>query len=296
MPIVVKPLWRQLMGCLTGAALVAAPLGAQRAAAPPSPPKEAAGARDVHFSGTLRVRAESWDWFDAGDAGEYTYALALARLSAAQTVGAWQWRVEAAVPTLLGLPDDAVQAAPAGQLGLGATLYAANDNRRSVASAFVKQAYVRWAGKGQSLRAGRFEFADGVERAVADPTLAAVKAQRIGQRLLGPFGFSAVQRSFDGVHYSAGGRAPQFTAAVMRPTAGAFRVDGQPGLDVDVAYAAFTRGARTASAEQDVRLFALWYRDGRGTIPTDNRSAAARGADRTTINVTTLGGHWAGVR
>jgi hypothetical protein len=288
MPWLVRPSFAAL--CAVGVLTIASDVQAQGAGGSVAP-----SANAVKFSGTLRVRAESWDWFDAGAAGEYAYAHALARISAAQTVGAWQWRVEGAVPLMMGLPDDAILPAPQGQLGLGASLYAANDAKSSVATAFVKQAFVRWAGKGQSLRVGRFEFVDGAERNAADPTLAAVKAQRASQRLLGPFGFSAVGRSFDGVHYAAGRAATNYTVALMRPTAGAFRADGQPGLDVDVAYGAYTRGARAANAEHDLRLFGLWYRDGRGTIPTDNRAAAARSADRSDITVTTLGGHWASV-
>ncbi len=250
----------------------------------------------VTLSASLRVRAESWDWFDAGAAGEYSYAHALARVAAARATGRWQWRLEAAVPVLMGLPDDATLPAPAGQLGLGSTLYAANDSKRNVTGVFVKQAFVRWANAGKSLRVGRFEFGDGAERAAADPSLAAVKAQRVGQRLIGPFGFSAVGRAFDGAHFAADWRGKNLTLVAASPTAGAFRVDGQPGLNVDMAYAAISRGARSTTSEQDMRLFGLWYADDRGRVPTDNRSAAARNADRGRVDVLTVGAHWAAVR
>jgi hypothetical protein len=196
----------------------------------------------------------------------------------------------------MGLPDDATLPAPAGQLGLGSTLYAANDAKQNVTGVFVKQAFVRWANAGKSLRVGRFEFGDGAERAATDPTLAAVKAQRVGQRLIGPFGFSAVGRAFDGAHFAADWRGKNITLVAASPTAGAFRVDAQPGLNVDVAYAAISRGARSATSEQDMRLFGLWYADDRGTVPTDNRSAAARSADRGRVDVLTVGAHWAAVR
>ncbi len=280
-------------------ALVAAvSLSAQSAVAQSAPGSSAAAAgAAVRLSASVRVRAESWDWFDAGPAGKYSYAHALARVAAARATGRWQWRLEGAVPVLMGLPNDATLPAPAGQLGLGSTLYAANDAQRTVASAFVKQAFVRWSGGGRSLlRVGRFEFSDGAERAAADPTLAAVKAQRVSQRLLGPFGFSAVGRSFDGAHLAADRKGTNFTIAAMRPTAGAFRVDAQPGLKVNVAYAAIARGMRSASGEQDLRLFGLWYGDERGTVPVDNRAAAARTADRSAVEVVTLGGHWAAIR
>ncbi len=276
------------LGILAATAF-ASPLFSQ--SAPPAAPSA-----PVTLSASLRVRAESWDWFDAGAAGEYSYAHALARVAAAHTTGRWQWRLEAAAPVLMGLPDDATLPAPGGQLGLGGTLYATNDAKQSVAGVFVKQAFVRWTGSGKSLRVGRFEFGDGAERAATDPSLVAVKAQRVGQRLIGPFGFSAVGRAFDGAHFAADWAGKNLTVVVASPTAGAFRVDAQPGLNVDVAYAALSRGARSATSEQDMRLFGLWYADDRGTVPTDNRAAAARSADRGRVDVLTVGAHWAAVR
>lgn len=242
---------------------------------------------------SLRLRAESWDWFDAGREGRYELGHALARVGATQRTGPWQWRAEAAAVYLAGLPGDAVKPAPAGQLGLGGTYYAANDRKTAVGGAFVRQAWLRWTRNGHAVRAGRFEFSDGLERAPKDPTLAAVKAQRIGQRLVGSFGFSPVQRAFDGVHVALDRGATNVTALLMRPTAGAFRVEAQEGLKVDMAYAAVSRGRVRAGSEMDVRLFGLWYADRRGTVPTDNRSLASRQADRGRVEVLTVGGHLA---
>lgn len=261
---------------------------AQGSGAPPGPA--------VVWNASVRARAESWDWFDPGSAGEYTFAHAIARLGAAKPTGTWQWRVEAAIPMVLGAPDDALLAAPGGQLGQGASYYASNDNQRSLVRLFVKQGFLRYAAKGRSVRVGRFEFADGAERAARDATLQAVKTQRVTQRLIGPFGFSAVGRAVDGVQATADAHGTLLTALAMRPTAGAYRLDGQPGLDISVAYASMARGWRRAHGEADARLFALWYSDGRGTVPTDNRAAAQRNADRSSIDVLTVGGHWAAVR
>lgn len=278
---------RGLSSVVLALCALAGPVWAQGAASSPSA---------VRWSASVRVRAESWDWFDDGAAGEYGYAHALAKVAAARATGRWQWRLEGAIPVVAGLPNDAVQPAPRGQLGLGASYYATNDNKTTAGSAFIKQAFVRWGQGGRSVRVGRFELSDGLERAVADPTLAAVKAQRVGQRLIGPFGFTAVGRSFDGLHVAGDRRGMNLTVAAMRPTAGAFRVDGQPGLDVNVVYGALSRGMKHAAGEVDARLFGIWYADHRGTVPTDNRAAALRNADRAAIEVATLGGHVAGVR
>ena len=55
----------------------------------------------------------------------------------------------------------------------------------------------------QSIRVGRFEFLDGSEATPANATLAAVKRDRVVQRLIGNFGFTDVGRSLDGVQYFA---------------------------------------------------------------------------------------------
>ena len=245
---------------------------------------------------SVRLRAESWDWFDAGPEGRYALGHALARVGVTQRLGAWQWRVDGGASMMLGLPSDAVRPAPAGQLGLGGTYFAANDQQQSVTAVFLRQAWLRWNRSGHAVRVGRFDFSDGIERSPKDPTLSALKAQRLGQRLIGPFGFSAVQRGFDGLHYTFDSGDNNFTALAVRPTMGAFRADAQRGLRVDLAYAAFSRGRVGTRTEMDMRLFSMWYADHRGTIPSDNRVLAKREGDRADISVATIGGHWVATR
>lgn len=241
---------------------------------------------------TLRLRTEAWDWFDPGAAGRYGLLHGIARGGLTQRRGAWQWRLEGAVPFLAGLPNDAVAPAPAGALGLGATYFSANGQERNAVGLIVKQAWVRWAGGGHAARLGRFEFSDGAERAPATPALAQLKTQRIGQRLLGPFGFSPVGRSFDGLHYAWDRGGLNVTALAVRPTEGVFRASGQGSLAIDLGYAAVTRGWRGKNWERDARLFALWYADRRGAVPTDSRPLAVRTADRSAITLATVGAHW----
>src|SRR5581483_2084566 len=89
-----------------------------------------------------------------------------------------------------------------GALGLGANYFSANDANRNTAMILPKQLYVRLDGLGghkrHTLQAGRFEFLDGSEVLPKNATLAAVKRDRVFQRLIGNFGFSDVGRSFDG--------------------------------------------------------------------------------------------------
>lgn len=278
------PLLHRALGALSLATLT---LGAQ-------PPTPSPGA--VVPLASLRVRAESWDWFDAGPEGRYGVGHAVARFGATQQTGPWQWRLEGGTALFVGIPTDAVRPAPAGALGLGGVYYLANDRRENVAAIFLRQGWLRWSESGHAVRAGRFEFNDGVERTPKDPTLAALKSQRVGQRLIGSFGFAPAQRAFDGAHYSLTRGANNLTLLAVRPTTGAFRADAQDGLNVNMAYVALNRGRVGAASEMDVRIFGLHYADRRGTVPVDNRTLAVRQNDRDDIRVTTIGGHWVGTR
>src|ERR1700731_1544033 len=147
----------------------------------------------VTFSGNIRERYEAWDFFQpATGQNLYGYSGTQTRFGFSQTRQNYDWNIEFEAPILLGLPDRAVRPAPQGQLGLGGSYYAANGNSQNAALIFPKQVFFRFKWDHSSLRAGRFEFTDGSEVKPKDPTLAWLKSERIGQRLLGNFGFSDV--------------------------------------------------------------------------------------------------------
>ncbi len=261
----------------------------------PAPAPVKAG--EVTISGSLRSRVEAWNWFGGLPAGDYLFTGSLARIGASQSTKTFDWTAEAAVPFLLGLPDDAVAPGAAGALGLGANYYTANGNRSNVAHLFVKQAAVRFKQlggvAGQSLRVGRFEFADGTETVPADATLAALKRDRVSQRLLGTFAFSHVGRSADGAQYVFDRGRWNVTAVAFRPTCGVFDVDGWCDLDVNVFYGALSRRGGAAPHASEWRLFGIGYDDYRdGLLKVDNRPAAVRRADTDHLAIATFGGHY----
>ncbi|HEY0303469.1 MAG TPA: alginate export family protein [Longimicrobiales bacterium] len=248
------------------------------------------------FTGAVRLRGESWQWFDHPTAeNSYNYLGALVRVAVSDQMPRLSWRIELAAPVLLGLPDDAVAPAPGGQLGAGASYWQANDSSDNVANVFLKQAYVR-IGKpvaqgGHSVRAGRFEFVDGNELTPANATLAALKRDRIAHRLVGNFGWTHVQRSFDGAQYGHDRSGQNITALAVRPTRGVFDADGWGELDVALWYASYNR----ADKHHEWRLFATAYHDYRDDprpVKTDNRPLAIRAADTDDISVQTVGGHF----
>ncbi|HXK07368.1 MAG TPA: alginate export family protein [Verrucomicrobiae bacterium] len=252
---------------------------------------------DVEVAGSLRTRVEAWDWFQGNANNDYTFPGSIARFSLSQTTKAFDWQFELAVPFLLGLPDDAIAPGAQGQLGFGASYFAANQRETNVGMAFPKQGFLRFkklAGvEGQSLRLGRFELIDGAEVAPKESTLAALKRDRIAHRLIGNFGFSDVGRSFDGVHYVRNGRKLNLTLFGGRPTRGVFQVDGWGELNINVFYGALTGQVGGTQSAGEWRIFGLGYQDLRdGVLKTDNRPTAVRTADTAHINIGTFGGHY----
>lgn len=257
---------------------------------PVLPPKHNFGPLEISVN--WRTRAEGWNWFE-GKTGNSDYGLwdSLLRVGFGQTGEHFDWFIEGEQPSILGLPNDAVVAAPQGQLGLGGNYYAANNNHTNVANGFVKQAFVNFKHLGPlGLKVGRFEYFDGLEVKPKDPLLATLIQTRISSRLISNFAFAAVQRTYDGVQVSLNSGQNSLTFFGARPTQGVFQVKGMDELDVDTYYGAYTRSVATQQSAGELRVFALGYIDHRTTVlKTDNRSAALRAADVDKIQIATWG-------
>ena len=197
----------------------------------------------------------------------------------------------------LGLPDDAIAPVAQGQLGFGASYFAANHRNTNAGMVFAKQGFVRFKRlggvEGQSLKLGRMELIDGTDVTPKDGTLAALKRDRIAHRLIGNFGFSDVGRSFDGVQYNLNRSKLNLTLFGGRPTRGVFQVDGWGELNINVFYGALTGQVGGKESAGEWRIFGLGYQDLRdGVLKTDNRPVPVRTADTAHINIGTFGGHY----
>jgi Alginate export len=278
---------KKLLGCVVLVVLAGTLAEAQE---PDAQPIQIGG---VTFSGSVRERYEAWDWFE-GTSGDnlYGYSGTVIRFGFSQVRPTYDWDIEFEAPVLLGLPNNASGPAPLGQYGLGASYYAANHNDQNTAFIFPKQAFFRFKGEHSSLRMGRFEFTDGSEVTPKDPTLASLKSERIGQRLIGNFGFSDVMRSLDGLQYLYANGPWTFTAVSAIPTRGVFQVDGWGWVKTPVTYVALTRQAEFGKSHAEWRVFGIYYNDDRGVVKTDNRPAAVRATDLKAINIGTYGGHF----
>jgi hypothetical protein len=269
------------------------------ACAQPAAPADPSGPikiGDMTFSGTLRDRLYVWNWFQASPGeNQYVYSGNYLRLNLAETFSKWDWDAEFTVPFLLGLPKTATDAAPQGGLGLGSNYYSANKNEQNVAFIFPRQLYARFHSvggyEGNKLQIGRFIFLDGSEMTPKNQTLATLKRDRVGARLLGDFGFTDVGRSFDGVHFSSSSATSDFTFVAATPTRGVFQVDGWGWNRVGFGYAAYTHEWGTGKHAADTRFFVLEYDDWRHILKTDNRPTAVRKTDTENILIDTIGGH-----
>ncbi len=277
------------LGSAQPAAPQQAPTATTKVASAP-PPKHKVGALEISVN--WRTRTEGWEWFQ-GNTGnsQYPFWDSLLRVGIGQTGEHFDWFLEGEQPSILGLPNNAVVAAPQGQLGLGGNYYAANNNHTNVANGFVKQAFVNFKHVGPGgVKIGRFEYFDGLEVKPQDSTLATVIQTRISSRLISNFGFAAVQRTYDGLQLTADSGKNNFTFFGARPTEGVFQVKGMDELDVDTYYGAYTRSVTTSNSAGELRVFGLGYIDHRTLVlKTDNRPTAVRAADLGKIEIATWG-------
>lgn len=255
-------------------------------------PAAAQSASPVTATAYIRERTNATQWFSATPKPEqYGHQDSLLRLSIQQRVRNVDYQLELSQSAEIALPADAVSAVTAqGQLGLGGAYYASNNNNRYPAAASFKTGFLRYhfGGESSALRVGRFEFFDGQEMTPTDSTLAWLQTNRIAQRMIGNFGFSNGQRSFDGLDSKTGGANWNLTAFAARATQGVFNMNANPELNVDLQYLAYTRAL--PHAHTLMRGFAMGYHDGRtGIAKTDNRALAVRQADHGNIRIGSYG-------
>jgi hypothetical protein len=155
---------------------------------------------------------------------------------------------------------------------------------------FLKQGTLTVRGRGLTAAFGRFEYRDGLEVVPSDPTLAFLAKTRIAERLVGPFDFTHVTRSFDGARVAYDSPDWNVTTFGTRPTWGGFQVSANRELDMELAGLAATLRRLPQGPPLVARLFYLYYRDARqDALKVDNRPKPARVADKDPITINTIG-------
>lgn len=253
-------------------------------------PASGQSASPVTATAYVRQRTNATQWFAATpEAEQYGHQDSLVRLGIQQRLHNFDYQLELSQSAEIDLPSDAVSSVTAqGQLGLGGTYFASNNNNQFPAAASFKTGFLRYHFQGETsaVRLGRFEFFDGQETTPSDKTLAWLQTNRIAQRMIGNFGFSNGQRSFDGIDGKTGGANWNLTAMAARATQGVYNMNANPELNVDLQYLAYTR----TLPHTLLRAFAIGYHDGRtGVAKTDNRALAVRQADHANIRIGSYG-------
>ncbi|MBM4259103.1 MAG: hypothetical protein FJ147_24790 [Deltaproteobacteria bacterium] len=260
---------------------------------------EASDWRDsLSFTLSERIRGEFVDWFQpsvatsARRAHRYDFFASQLRLGARLTFPHFQFMVELQDTRLVNLPRHASLAPPIGNLGPGAN-YFVHTRTTSHGETFLKQAYLTFRHSGFAMTVGRFEYSDGVETIPADSTLGWLKRARLGERLIGPFGYTHVTRSFDGTRLAYDQPHWNVTAFAFHPTAGGFEVSANRELDrISLTGISLTVKQLTNALPTDLRVFYLYYEDRRrDPLKVDNRPRPVRLSDKEPIAIHTWGGH-----
>lgn len=192
-----------------------------------------------------QLRWEVWRFFDPAPPGgdpDYDFVANRLRFGARYDRPRIAAELAGQYVQLGSLPSHAM-GTPGGVLGTGG-LYFQHADETHPEALQLKYANLelrRLGGRDVRLQLGRFGYASGLEAASGAAKLEAVKASRLADRMIGEFGWSHFQRSFDGARLGFADGFGQGTLAAFRPTEGGFEDGGNRTIDqIDVAAAAYT--------------------------------------------------------
>ena len=240
---------------------------------------------------TLRnwTRVESWRFFEPPPGGgDNEYAYSANRLQAGVTRRASRYAFTGSVQYVQfgNLPTGAVGPGP---LGLGAVYFA------HAGRADSRQVYLRYLNlelknvlPSVSVQIGRLPYSSGAESASGNPTIEAVKQQRVAARLVGEFEWSLYQRAYDGVRIDSVRQPWSASFVAFHPTQGGFEdAAGLMMTDVTVLGGNVTLKPDTLLPGTELQLFAFRYDDDRNVTARPDNSG--RAAARVDVGVTTFG-------
>ena len=243
-----------------------------------------------------RLRYERVDWFRTAPTSairDYDYGFFANRLQVGLRV------TRDPVELFVQYQNSLLTSLPTNGPGPGGSYYT-NTPQVNQEKGILRNAWLRWkrpfGADGVSVQAGRQLFRDGLEAPATDATLLWLQKNRIAERLVGPFDYTHVGRSFDGAQLSIDNAAVNVTGFGFVPTWGGFEINGNRELEIGIAGVSANVKALEALPGTSGRLFGLWYRDRRDLVPVDNRPLATRQADGGDIEIYTLGANLTHVR
>ncbi len=247
----------------------------------------------LSFDQAFRLRTEFVDWYhpvEQNPNSEYAYHQAKLQLGAKYQSGGFRAYAQGQYFQLIDLPFNGS--------GPGSVYYSTNDSERNPGDVTLRQLNLSYSSTGDQqayeLLVGRTLYASGSEVAHSDKTVEALKKQRVFNRVLGTFDFTA-GRSFDALRGKYGFKeAGVLAGGFMRPTQGGFSTEGSVEIqDIDLGTLSWSLAPVLLPEKTDAQLFWYYYGDGRpDTVKTDNRTLADRKADTDDIRIQNVGAHW----
>ena len=240
------------------------------------------------------TRVSGWDYFDPGPSGgdpTYSYIANRLRLGFLWQNEKIEVHVAAQGVQFGGLPDTASGPGP---LGLGA-VYRGHGGGPNPGGLYVRYLYTHLkdiGNSGLSLRLGRMGYAGGSEGSSDRGKINRLRSMRVGQKLIGEFGWSQFQRSFDGVRVDWNHGPGLVTLGALQPTQGGF--EERAGVSIDgirVYTGAWTLEDDSALPGNELQFFIYDYSDDRpiDSVRPDNTGQATGG--RMNLDIRNFGFH-----
>lgn len=247
------------------------------------------------------IRVSDFHYFDPGVTGaDPDYGYLSNRFRFGIKVKHRKWIAESSLQYVKQayLPDDA-SGNPGGPLGVGAAYFASNRSR-APASLYIKYLNVSLldiANSGISVTAGRFDYGSGVETLSGIKRIDWLKTSRVDARLLGSFGWSIYQRSFDGFKFAWEHKLGHLSVAGFRPTQGGFESNANEEISqIDVLATAYTFKPGKPIPDSEIQLFHYYFKDRRKVSARADNSGLTTPSGRQDLALNTFGGHFAAAK
>lgn len=243
------------------------------------------------------LRWSDWNYFDPAAPGgnpDYSYLSNRLRFGVKAKQKKWAGEFSLQAAKQWSLPDQAA-GAPGGALGLGA-VYKGHNKEQTPSSLYVKYMNVSFfniADSGIDATIGRFDYGGGVETKTDNKKINWLKKVRLDARLIGGFGWSVYQRSFDGLRLKWQHDLGQLDISAFRPTQGGFESNANKQIhDINVLATAYTFKPGSLIDNTEIQLFHYLYDDDR-PIPTRSDNSGIN-VTKQDITLHTVGAHLVG--
>lgn len=251
----------------------------------------------VRFYAKDWLRWSEWRYFEpAAGGGDPDYGYFSNRLRFGLKAKRKKWSADASFQYVkqFSLPDDAT-----GGLGLG-SVYFGQSKSADPSSLYIKYLNVGLldiANLGVDFSIGRFDYGNGVEILSRNNKIDWLKKVRIDSRVLGGFGWSIYQRSFDGAKISWNHELGHLNVAAFRPTQGGFESNANDHISqINVLSSAYTFKPNKILPNSEIQLFHYYFDDERKVPNRIDNSGLTSPTGTQDIAIHSLGGHVVGYR